>query len=400
MRRPTTAAARESIRAHNQNAVLQTVHRHGPISRVDLAARLQLSPAAITSITGELIDRNLLFEARRAETTGAGRRPILLEVDYDHALVAGVKLSRDRVVTALTNLNAEIHRSDVRPLERTDPEAVVEAIARSLAELADGTPEGAAVAALAVSVPGTVDIDGSTVRRSPFLGWRDVPLGALLEERLGAPVVVENDVDALALAEAWFGCGREHDDLLVVTLGRGVGLGIVLHGEVYRGPRGGAGELGHVVLDPAGPAARRGRPATLEAFLSDDALLRAARRALPDLPDDATVEDAAARARTGEAAARAVYERAGVVLGRALALLVNIFAPELIVLGGEGMRSAAELLPAARRELAAAAFGDLGERVELVVDVAEDDSWARGAAALAASRHLVDVAMQAGGDRV
>ena len=388
------SGARDAMRAHNQRSVFQEVHERGPISRAVIASNLHLSPATVTNITSELIARGLLFEAREATTSGVGRRAILLEVDYDHATVAGVKLSNVAITSAVTNLNAEVVETASRPLADTNPDTVVAAIAELLV-----SHEAKGIAALGLSLPGIVGEDGATVRHSPLLGWEQVAIGRLLEERLGIPVVVENDVNALALAEAWFGFGRGHDSFLAVTLGRGLGLGIVLDGDVYRGPRGGAGEFGHVLIDPHGPQTTHARRGTLEAYLSDEALIRNARAAGVDLPSTATADDLTALALAGDAAAAAVFRQAGEFLGRALAILVNVFAPSLVILSGEGMRAAELLTAPARESMDNASFADLGRQVELIVDTWGDDAWARGAAALAASRYLVESASRTGGEQ-
>lgn len=384
------ATARDGVRASNQNAVLQAVHRFGPISRKDVAEQLSLSPAAVTSITSDLIERGLVFEAREAEGNGVGRRAILLEVNYDQALVAGIKLSSAGLTCALTNLDASVVSTKTLELEDTSPTRVLAAIEAAVSELQADADRP--VAALGINLPGIVDADRETVRFSPLLGWSNVRLGALLRDRLGLPVLVENDVNALALAEAWFGHGRQHDDFLVVTLGRGVGLGIVVGGDVYRGPSGGAGEFGHVLLDPEGPATRHAGKGTIEAFLSDDALVREARNRVSGFDAEAGPDQLVALARARHPQALAVLHDAGLTLGRALSLLVDIFAPPLIVLSGEGMRAAEWLLPPSREELRRLTFGDLAEHVEIEVAQWGDDAWARGAAGLAASRYLVDAA--------
>lgn len=394
--RRSTATARDALRGLNQNAVFQTVHRFGPISRIEIASRLHLSPAAVTSITSDLIARDLVYEARQADANGVGRRAILLEVNYDHACVAGFKLSNAGLTYALTNLNAEVLHADATAIDATDPERVVATVADAFHALS--AVAARPIAALGLDLPGIVDTDQKTVRHSPLLGWDDVPLGHTLEDRLGVPVLVENDVNALAHAEAWFGHGREHDSFLIVTLGRGVGLGIVLHGEVYRGPHGGAGEFGHVLLDPDGPPTRHAARGTLEAYLSDDALLREARSRIASFPPDAEPDALAGLARDGHAEALAIYAEAGRTLGRALSTLVNLLAPGLLVLSGEGMRAAEFLLPSAEAELATRSFGDLADRVRLVVAPWGDDAWARGAAGLAASQYLTRTAMDMGGD--
>lgn len=397
MTRTNPAGARDVMRAQNQRAIFEEVHRHGPISRADLAVVLHLSPAAVTNITSDLIQRGLLFEAREAKGNGVGRRAILLEVDYDAATVAGVKLSNVGITCAIANLNAEVGTTASAHIEDTSPAAVVDAIARQLQEFHQAT-SAKPVAALGLNLPGVVDRDGQTVRYSPLLGWREVKIGLLLQQRLGIPVIVENDVNALALAEAWFGHGRNHESFLTVTLGRGIGLGIVLEGEVYRGPLGGAGEFGHVMLGDSSAETKHARRGTIEAQLSDEALVHAARRAGVELPEDADAETLTTMAENGDEAAATVFDAAAAVLGRALAVLVNLFAPSLIILSGEGMRAQELLLPRARAVLDETSFGDLGRQVELVVDSWGDDAWARGAAAMAASRYLLESASRTGGE--
>lgn len=394
---PKRAPAREAMRSANQLAVFDAVHRHGPISRVELAGMLRLSAASVTDITAELIERRLLFEAREAESTGVGRRKVLLEVDYEHASVVGVKVTNAAVHAAVTDLKGEVRTARVDPLPSCAPDAVVAQVVATLRRLRMECETD--VVGLGASVPGSVEPVSGTVTYSPLLGWTDVRLGELLERSSGLPVVLENDVNCLAAAEAWFGHGHEVSDFLVVTLGRGVGLGIIIDGKLYRGPFGGAGELGHVVLAPGGPEAAHSKAGTVEAYLSDDGLVRQGRRSVASFPQDGDVDDLLALAAEGDEEALALYERAGRLLGQVLGMLVNLFAPALVVLAGEGMRAERFMVPAASEALAEHGFGDLGARTPVVVEPWGDDAWARGAATLAASHYMESEASRLGGER-
>lgn len=399
-RTPARALARERIRSLNQSAVINAIHRNGRISRTDLAAELNLSPAAITSITSDLIAAGLVVEVEVGESSTVGRKPILLGIDYDYAHALGMKVMNHAVVASLTNLNAEVKRVHTVPLPDTRVETVVGAVRAAAAALtrAEGLPEER-VAGLCVSLPGVVDLEAGEVRHSELLGWHAVPLARLLGAELAMPALVENDVNALAAAHAWFGHGRDHSSFLVVTLGRGVGLGIVLGGSVYRGPRGGAGELGHTRAKPARTLVMRPEGTTLEELVCDAALLRQARAAVPGFAEDMGPDDLTRLAAAGDEAALGLLADAGACLGAALADLVNLFAPTLIVLGGEGMRNAPYLLPSAEEELHRHVFGGLAEGLELVIDTWGDDAWARGAAGLAAARFLAEAAVPIGGAR-
>lgn len=387
MRRPTPSAlGRERIRSLNQSAVISAIHRHGRISRTDLAAELRLSPAAITALTAPFLEEGLVVEAEVGTSPSVGRKPILLGINYDHAHVFGVKVMNHAVVAALTNLNAEVVALHEQALPDTRERTVVESVVAATAALRK-LAEGAAVRplGLGVSVPGVVDHLAGTIRHSQLFGWEQVPLAELLGAELGLPVLVENDVNALAAAHAWFGHGRDHEAFLVLTLGRGVGLGIVVNGSVYRGPRGGAGEFGHTVCAPLAPRVMDPEPATLESRVSDGALAAQASRLLGR---EVGAEELGALADAGEQVIVDLLADAGDCLGVALSTLVNVFAPSLVILGGEGLRASPYLLPRAQATLSELAFGDLADGMELVLDSWGDDGWARGAAGLAAARFL------------
>lgn len=385
-----TATTREDLRTRNLRAVLDAIHHHGPVSRSALRDRLGLSGASLTSLSGDLIEAGLVIEAEEGRSDRAGRKPILLAVDYGHAHVVGVKVAESVATLAVTNLRAEVLATARVELPDRTPAAIADTLAAGLDRLVVGlaTPPGGLVG-VGLSLPGIVDPDAGAVRHSPYDAWNGVPFADMLAARTGVPTLLENDVNAFAAAEAWFGAGRGHDDFLVVTLGRGVGLGIVIGGTVYRGPHGGAGEFGHA---PFGCDAD-GELRTVEDVLSDAAIVRAARSHAAAGDDLGTAEAVIAAADAGDEAPRLALESAGTALGLALAALVNVFAPTLVVLGGEGVRAAHHLLAPARDALSEAAFGDLGQRVELVVDAWDDDAWARGAAGLAASRYLATVSV-------
>jgi predicted NBD/HSP70 family sugar kinase len=233
---------------------------------------------------------------------------------------------------------------------------------------------------IGVGIPGAVDSQASGIVEAPTLGWADAHVGPVLRAALGVPVLVENDVNTLAVAERLYGTGRHHGSYVVVTIGRGIGCGIVVDGEVYRGAGGGAGEIGHIPVTVDGPVCGCGNTGCLEAHVGDDALLRTAReRGLVD-PDGA-LADLLDAARAGSAEAVAVYREAGEVLGRGLAGVVHTVDPEVVVLSGEGIDAWEFWEPgfetAFRRSLMPAR-----RSLPFVVEPWTEDKWALGAAAL------------------
>jgi predicted NBD/HSP70 family sugar kinase len=369
---------RQLIRAINQSLVLSLVRDHGPISRTDIAAAAHLSLATVSDITGALIVQGLIYE-REAGTSTGGRRPILLALNRQAGLVIGVKLTESQIVAALTDLNADVVERRAAPLgDDRSPEAVVAVLAEIVADLRAAHPDRR-IFGLGLGMAGVIDRRQGICRFSPFLHWHTVPLRHMIEQRLGLPVVIEHDVNTLTMAEQWFGAGVGMSDFLVITLGRGVGMGMVLNGQLYRGGCGGGGEFGHITMVPDGPRCDCGKRGCLETLVADPAILRRMQTAFGH---PLTMDEAVALARQGDTTAQSIFIAAGRTLGLAIADLVNIFNPPLIVVGGEGARALDLLLEPLQETLQAHCFDSLYEDMRLVVEPWGDDAWARGAASL------------------
>jgi predicted NBD/HSP70 family sugar kinase len=228
---------------------------------------------------------------------------------------------------------------------------------------------------------GFIDSVRGVCRYSPIMGWRDVELQGPLEYKLRLPVRIDNDVNTLAVAEHLFGAGRVASNFVLVTVGRGIGLGIVMGGEIYRGANGGAGEFGHTTMDLSvdAPECNCGKRGCLEAIASDYGILRAALQRDPGHHVEDTMQTLLARAREPEV--QRIFAQAGTVLGAAIANLINIFDPKLIILAGEGVRAGDVLLQPMREALPRYTFGQF-DPVALEVSATDEVDWARGAASL------------------
>jgi predicted NBD/HSP70 family sugar kinase len=229
-----------------------------------------------------------------------------------------------------------------------------------------------------VSVSGDVDTSTGRVRHSPLLGWRDVALGELLEQRLDVPVRIDNDVHALTIAEQWFGFGGgKIDSFVVVTIGSGIGCGIYLNGDVVNGSFGVAGELGHLPLASSGLVCTCGRINCVETVASSDAIVNAVRTATgrADLDMAAVV----ALAHEGDPAALAAFDLAASVIGTAIAAVVNLTGPRIAVIEGEAVNNFDVYDAKLREAFAANAFGAAAE-CQLRLRPHTFDAWARGAA--------------------
>jgi predicted NBD/HSP70 family sugar kinase len=365
------------MRDINRAAVLRLIGRAGPIARGDIAATLRLSPATVTHVVRELLESGLVRPVS-TEPSGGGRPRTLLALVGGAASALGVKVAADHLVAVRANLEAEVLERFSVPFEATAPDAVdrIAALLEPLVE-SDGSPP---LLGIGVGVPGIVSEGARGVVTSPMLGWHQLALGEELARRLSVPVLIENDVNTLAVAERLSGRGAGVEDFITLTLGRGIGLGIVVRGELYRGARGGAGEFGHVTIDPDGPPCFCGKRGCLEALVADAALVAEAVEA-GLLGAGAGAAELLQLAADGNAGAAAIYARAGTRLGHAVAGLVTVLDPALILVSGEGSRAWPHVAASFQEAVRERAFAPLRD-VAVEVDPWDDARWAQGAAAL------------------
>ena len=363
-------------------SVARAVLMHGPISRGELGRRLGLSPASLTRLSKPFFDRGLFVEVINASVSGVGRRTRPLDVRLDGRRFVGVKLTGEGAFGVLTDLRATELASAHRRLTGRDLAEVVRQLGSLVHELSGGDP----VAALGVTIGGQV-LGSRVVARAPFLDWRDVNLAAALETSLGIPVLVENDVVGLAAAEQWFGAGRGTASFAVLTIGVGVGYGLVVNDQVISTPDSGIGLGGHIPLDPTGPVCGNGHQGCSDAMLTESSIRAQVSRVLGREVDYAEVLDLAD---AGEPAALAVLQASGRALGRLVALVANLAMVDTVVLAGEGIG----LWSIVSDEIVAAAHRDRDPEatpIRISVDTTGESSWARGAAAVAIQHSLASL---------
>ncbi|MHC1740515.1 MAG: ROK family protein [Anaerolineaceae bacterium] len=371
---------RDLIRGINRSILLNAIKTQGSISRADLAHSSRLSPATVTSITADLIEEGLVFEKETGDSSG-GRPPILLALNPRGGFVVGVKLMENHAVAALTDLNATVLVKETINLKEERLETVVDALVSLVNRLIhQGNIRKKQLFGVGIGLAGVVDSSQGILRQSPFFGWKNTPLRDLIQTRLRVPVYIDNDVNTLTLGEKWLGNGLPVDNFIVITIGRGIGMGIVINGQIYRGKSGGAGELGHIVVDPDGPLCDCGKHGCLESYLSDRALLATARKEVNE--DIKDFDDLLQRAMSGNEAAALVLTRAGRLLGQEIANLVNILDPKLILISGEGIRMGEIFFSALRAAFRQHVMPGLLEDTEIRVIPWGDDVWARAAASV------------------
>ncbi|MFH8770054.1 ROK family protein [Streptomyces sp. NPDC017958] len=380
--RSTPAA--ETFPAHTPAAsqVFTTVLSHGPLTRLEAGRRAGLSPAAVTKAVRPLLEAGYLVEGADAEARPALGRPAnLVRVNGERALFIGVKVTGDELIAVLTDLCCRIRLARRVPLPDRATRKVLSSIADLVRELlGHATESGAPVLGLGIAVSGDVDRAEGVVRYSPFLEWRDVPLAELAGTTSGLPVTVDNDVRALTVAEQWFGAGAGLSDFAVVTVGAGIGCGLVVHGRVVAGAHGVAGEIGHIVIDPSGAPCHCGNRGCVEAIAGDAAIVARIREVTGRQVKDSA--EAVALAHQGVPGAREVYARAGEAIGRGIATVANLLGPERVIISGEGLAAYDLFAEQIREAFTAAAFGSAAQ-CDVRTRPLPFEEWARGAAAAA-----------------
>ena len=366
------------LKAHNRVAILNIIRQHGAISRADVARLTGLSVGSVTGLTRELIENGLIYEKQEGDSRG-GRPPILLALQPHGAHVVGLKLTEDHITFALTNLDADVIDRVTISCPEPYPEAVAEQVVEGIRRLLKNSRvQQSGILGIGIGMAGILDAENGICRMSPILGWKNVPFADLVEQRTDYPVYIDNDVNTLTLVEKLYGVGSGVDHFLTITVGRGIGLGIVVNGQLYRG-MGGAGEFGHTVIDPEGYVCDCGKRGCLETFVGDPWLLRHAAERDRHF---SSIDGFLYAARSGDKVVLDILERAGKALGQGIAMLVNVLNPQLLIFSGEGMRFGDLLLAPMRESLFANAMGDLVDGLRLHVEPLGDDAWARGAASL------------------
>jgi len=373
--------SKDMMRQMNRSLVLNTVRLKGPISRADIARVTGLSAASVSGLVTELIHEDLIFEQEEGNSSG-GRRPVLLSLNPSGGYVIGIKLMEDHLIAALTNLESRVVDSMNAPFTGVEPGEVIQAIADGVAQLLETNAiPPVKLFGVGIGLAGIVDQNTGILRLSPIFGWQGLAFGKMIQEKLQVPVFIDNDVNTVTLTEKWFGIARDIDHFLTVTIGRGVGLGIVTNGRLYRG-KGGAGEFGHVVVDPDGPSCPCGKQGCLETYVADPGLVARAQSEGTLQDKVQTIDDLRSLAESGNPAAKAIYSVAGETLGRGIANLINVFDPEMIILTGEGVKACDLFVESMFKAIKTHTMPGMGSGTNVHIDELEDLAWARGAAGL------------------
>jgi glucokinase-like ROK family protein len=342
------------VRTHNAAVVLQHLRLHAPLSRADLAKRIGLNRSTVSSIVTQLLAAGLIHETE-FQTDKLGRPGLSLALNPLCGCAVGVEIDPTGVHVVLTNFVAHsVWRRRVR-LGQDDSQATFLHCAEELVRqaLSQAQSRNLQVLGIGIALPGLVDVQVGELRYAPALHWQNIPFRQEWSRRFGLPILLENNANAAALGEYYFGVAQGVGNFLYVGAGATMGGGIVVNGELFRGRGGFAGEMGHMTLNPKGDTCYCGRKGCWETLVGPRAVveqyrLRGARAAeirLAEAGEDDLFTTVVRAADAGDLAALAVMQEMGHYLGIGLANLVNIFNPQLVVLGGFYSLAHETLLP-------------------------------------------------------
>ncbi|HEX7146819.1 MAG TPA: ROK family transcriptional regulator [Actinomycetota bacterium] len=402
MRTGWSPARQDALRPHNLALVLQHIAAGEPVTRARLAAATGLTKTTVSSLVDDLVSARLVVELGPEARGEIGRPGSALALDPSGYAGIGLEINVDYIAVCLANLVGEVRylRTRARDNRSQSPAKVLGRAVRMVGTaLARAEAARLTVAGLAVAVPGPVETDRGLLRLAPNLGWVDVPVAAILADRLAGhdlAVLVDNEANLAALGELWFGGHHDLADFIHVSGEIGVGGGVVLSEELFRGVRGFAGEIGHVVVQPDGPRCRCGARGCLEQVAGQEAILRAA--GLTGAVGTSigqpggSVAELLARARAGDPATLRAVESAGRALGIGLSATVNVVDPSTVVLGGLYAALEPWLRGPLLEELSERAITHRWSPVQLLASRLGPDAAVRGAAGVVVKRVLSEPA--------
>lgn len=360
------------IRRINRSLILHQLRTAAPQSRATLAERTGLTRSTVSSLADELIAANLIHETGVGPSRG-GRRGTLLALNPQGGCAIGVEMTEDAVLVMLTDFVAQPRWQQGFTLKTTDPDAVIERTEALITEALRYNADHDAMRPLGIGlgIVGLVDAAAGVLKKATNLGWEGIPFRQRWEERFHLPVYIGNEASIATLGENYFGAAQGYSDFVYLKIARNaIGGGVFVNGALYHGTDGYAGEVGHMVIELGGPRCTCGRYGCWEAVLRE-ALVFAANVVT-------LVEDA----QQGDNEAQQVLERVIEVIAVGVANLINIFNPQMVVLGGEVGQLLAPMLPEIRRQVAPRTIIPEAQSVELVTSQITTNACALGAVAL------------------
>ena len=392
-----TTADQAYVRETNLSLVLRLIHNQSPLSRAQLAGITGLNKSTVSSLVDDLIERRLVCETG-SNTGGTGRPATLLEINPQAGHVIGVELGVDFVSVAVTDIRGNIlwrRREDADPSD--DQDKMIQQTLQIVKDaITAGKRKGYKFLGIGLATPGTVDVSNGVLIFAPNLHWRNVPFGKIFSEQTKLRVFVENDANAAAIAEHLFGTTCQSRNFLFVFAGVGIGGGLFLNGELYRGKNGFAGEIGHfpIMAEPSQNVCHCGNRGCWETYANQYSIIQRIQarmevkrtsiipKLMAEQNSPLSIPLIKQAADAGDNEAIDSFAEAGRAMGQGFAGLINIFNPEKIILGGPLSIAGEYLLPSIKQTVEMHSLPEIDQQVEILLSPFGPDASLIGAIAI------------------
>ncbi|MGO4108223.1 ROK family transcriptional regulator [Paenibacillus sp. YAF4_2] len=381
----TTTGDLTLIKKINTSIVLEAVLKNAPLSRAQISELTGLNKATVSNLVQDLIDSHLIIEIGPGESSG-GRKPVMLLFNGQAGYAVGIDLGVNYIRGVLSDLEGNVIAELQKSLKKHQLEFTLKELVQCIEELIGKAPVSPyGIVGIGVGVPGIVDDQGS-ILFAPNLEWKHVELQKLLEERFQLPVTIDNEANAGAQGEQKYGIGRGIAHQIYVSVGIGIGTGIILNKELYKGATGFSGELGHLSIEYNGKPCRCGNEGCWELYASENALLE---QAAPLGFDN--LEDLLEAAEAGNEEIRALFYKIGEYMGAGISNIVNVFNPDVVIIGNRMSRAKTWLEEAVQTSVARRTLPYHRERLKILFAELQDQSAVRGAAYYAISKFFTKI---------
>jgi predicted NBD/HSP70 family sugar kinase len=375
------------VKKINQKVLLNEIVSNSPISRASLSEITGLNKSTVSSQISTLIEKNLIFEIGQGQSSG-GRKPVMLVFNKNAGFSIGIDIGVDDLNGILTDLKGNIVLEDHQQLDHPDTETIKDRLFSMINGFIGQMPESPyGLIGIGLGVPGLVNNDHQIIL-APNLNWyKDIDLKKSLEQEFHVPVFIENEANAGAHGEKEFGAAKNFENLVFVSVGTGIGTGIIIHNELYRGDIGFAGEMGHLTIDLNGPKCRCGNRGCWELYASEKALLKLQ----PDHLQKITKQELINLANQNDPEILSALQNFGYYLGVGLVNVLNTFNPQAVVIRNDIIEALPIVLNSLRNSISSRIIDQLASRYELLVSSLGKNATALGASSLVIEHFLENV---------
>lgn len=322
------------VKKRNKSLVLDIIKKESPISRATIATQTGLTKGTVSSLVSDLIDDHLIYESGPGKSSG-GRRPVMLLFNESAGYSIGIDIGVNYLLGILTDLNGNITLEQVTTFNNLSYQEIEQNLFKTIDHLIASVPESFyGIVGIGVGVPGTVNKNGE-ILLAPNLNWKNVDLKKVLEDKYNYPIVIENEANAGAYGEKKFGAGKDFTNIVYVSAGIGIGVGLILNGSLYKGNNGFSGEFGHMTIEVNGIKCRCGNEGCWELYASEQTLINKATQLGITLPADGefALNDLLTLTEQGNEDAIALFNQIGDYLGVGINNIINIFNPQQVIIG-------------------------------------------------------------------